>query len=401
MTVALDLYLTMALAVAVYYLGVWLKGKVAFLAKFCIPAPVAGGLVFAIAALLLKISGIMTITLDTSLQTLFMTAFFTSVGFTASIKVIRQGGILVAKFIAIVTLLVLLQDLVGAALSIPFGLNPLLGLCTASIPMTGGHGNAASFGPLLEDMGVTGATTVSVAAATFGLVAGSVMGGPIARRLIARHNISTPRAMGKGGSNAEISAHSSLEEPKTISAKALMPAAAQLFIAMGIGSVVSGWISSLGITLPSFIGALLTAAVMRNISDAAAKPLALPEIEAIGEVSLGLFLSLALISLRLWELFDLALPMMIMLLAQVLLMAAFAWFVSYNVMGRDYTACCITAGLCGFGMGATPNAMANMDAVTLKFGECKSAYIVVAIVGGLFVNFANSAIVTLFINLLG
>lgn len=394
MQIDLGIYLTMALASAVFYFGVWLKNKIELLKKFCIPAPVAGGLLFAVLAFVLNISGATYISLDTSMQNVFMTAFFTTVGFGADIKQIKKGGLLVAKFVGIVTLLVLLQDVVGILLGILLGMHPAMGLCIGSIAMTGGHGNAASFGPMLEDMGITGATVVSVSAATFGLVAGSVMGGPIARRLILKHKVALPQ------SGVSIEGRPQTETTAMLSAQKLTEAAAEIFAVMGIGSVIGKAISSLGVTMPSFIGSLITAVIVRNICDASGNKLALNEIEAEGEVCLNMFLSLALISLKLWELLDLALPMILILIAQTLLMAVFAYFVAFYTMGRDYTACCIAAGLCGFGMGATPNAMANMDAVTLRFGECKTAYIVVAVVGGLFVNIANSIILTTFINFL-
>ncbi|MBQ4538090.1 MAG: sodium/glutamate symporter [Oscillospiraceae bacterium] len=394
MQIDLGIYLTMALASAVFYFGVWLKKRVELLRKFCIPAPVAGGLLFALLAFILNITDAAYITLDTSLQSIFMTAFFTTVGFGADMKQIREGGFLVAKFVGIVTLLVLLQDVVGVLLSIPLGMHPAMGLCIGSIAMTGGHGNAASFGPMLEEMGVTGATVVSVSAATFGLVAGSVMGGPIARRLILKHKVTLPQT------GAAASEQNVTETVPPLSAKKLTEAAAEIFTVMGIGSIIGEGISSLGITMPSFIGSLITAVIVRNVCDSFGIKLALHEIEAEGEACLNMFLSLALISLKLWELLDLALPMILILLAQALLMALYAYFVAYYTMGRDYTACCIAAGLCGFGMGATPNAMANMDAVTMRFGQCKTAYIVVAVVGGLFVNIANSIILTAFINVL-
>ena len=394
MEISLGIYLTMAVASAVFYLGVWLKQRLSLLEKFCIPAPVAGGLLFAVAAFILNITGAANIKLDTSLQSIFMTAFFTTVGFGADLKQIKQGGKLVAKFVVIVTLLVLLQDVIGVALSTALGLDPLLGLCIGSIAMTGGHGNSASFGPMLEEMGVTGATVVSVSAATFGLVAGSIMGGPLARRLIMRHKVELPR-------QSESSDEVEQNQSAALSGKKLTEAAAEIFVVMGIGSIVGKFISGFGVTLPAFVGSLITAAIVRNVCDALGFKLALEEIETEGEVCLDMFLSLALISLKLWELLDLALPMILILLAQTLLMAVFAYFIAFYTMGRDYTACCIAAGLCGFGMGATPNAMANMDAVTLRFGPCKSAYIVVAVVGGLFVNLANTVILTLFINWLG
>lgn len=399
MKIELDLYMTMALAVAVYYFGMLLKRKIALLNIFCIPAPVVGGLAFVIVTTALRLSGVAIINLNTSLQDVFMNAFFTSIGYSASMKVIKKGGMQVVKFVVLVTVLVVLQCLVGVLLAIPFGIDPLLGLCTGSIPMVGGHGNAASFGPLLEGMGVAGAEALAVASATFGLVAGGIIGGPVAKRLIEKKHIEHPHMNGQGIFEGVESRPKEHNKP-VLSEAMLMRATALLFLAMGIGTPLSAFMNGFGITLPSFIGALVAAAILRNIFDAAGFKEPYDEIDAVGEVCLGMFLSLALISLKLWEIFDLALPMVVMLMAQVLLMALFAYFVSYRFMGRDYNACCITAGFCGFGMGATPNAMANLDAVTNRYGPCTNAYIVVAIVGGLFSNLSNSVVVTAFINIL-
>lgn len=394
----LDLFETMALVTTMYYLGAYLRKKISFFSKYCIPAPVIGGLVFAIVILVLRLTGDAVIVLDTTLQNIFMTAFFTSVGFTASLRVLKKGGIKVFIFLGLATMLVIFQDVLGAIMAGAFGLSPLLGLCTGSIPMVGGHGTAGSFGPLLENMGVSGATTVAFASATFGLIVGSFLGGFVAKNLIERNNIKTPKSP---GNDHEIPL-SDFHEDNTLvlCQKRLMNGVSWLFIAMGIGTIISGFIEDLGLTFPSYIGAMLAAAIIRNLCDVRNIHLEDHEIEAIGSISLSFFLAMALMGLKLWELFDLALPMIVMLLAQTILMGGFAYFITYRVMGRDYEAAVFASANCGFGMGATPNAVANMDALTTKFGPAPTPYFAVPIVGCLFIDFVNSAVITIFVNIL-
>ena len=397
MIINLDIFETMALATIVFYIGLYLRKKVKLLSKYCIPAPVIGGLLFAVLVLSLRITNMAMINLDITLQSVFMTAFFTSVGYTASLKVLKKGGIKVGIFLALAMVLVVLQDVLGAALATLFNLDPLLGLCTGSIPMVGGHGTAGSFGPLLEEMGVAGATTVSFASATFGLVMGSFIGGFVAKNLIERKNIDTP----KHSEDHSLPLSDFHEDNQAILChKRLMNGVAWIFLAMGIGSIISKFIQDLGLTFPSYIGAMVAAAVIRNICDFRKVELEDKEIETIGGISLSFFLAMALMGLKLWELFDLALPMVFMLIAQALLMGLFAYFITFRIMGKDYDAAVFASANCGFGMGATPNAVANMDALTAKFGYAPTPYLVVPIVGCLFIDFVNSAVITLFINIL-
>ncbi|MBY0755088.1 sodium/glutamate symporter [Clostridium sardiniense] len=397
MELKFDIFQTMALVTLVFYMGQYLKNKVSVLSKYCIPSPVIGGIIFAIVVLILKVTNIATISLDTTLQNIFMTAFFTSIGFTASIKILKKGGISVAIFLLLSTLLVISQDTLGVSLASLFNLDPLLGLATASIPMIGGHGTAGSFGPLLESMGISGATTVSFASATFGLVMGSLIGGIIAKNLIERKNLKTP----KESHDKSIPVSDFHEDNKALLCNnRLMKGISLIFIAMGLGSIISGLIQALGLTFPSYIGAMLAAAIIRNLCDMRNITLVEKEIETIGGISLSFFLSMALMGLKLWELFDLAIPMIIMLIGQTALMALFAYYITFRVMGKDYEAAVFASGICGFGMGATPNAIANMDALTSKFGFAPNAYFTVPIVGCLFIDFVNSTIITLFINIL-
>ncbi|WP_346929463.1 sodium/glutamate symporter [Clostridium sp.] len=399
MELTLDIFQTMALAAMVFYLGKYLKTKISILSKYCIPAPVVGGLIFAILMLIFRLTGFMTINLDTTLQNVFMTAFFTSVGFTASIRILKKGGIKVVTFLILSALLVILQNIVGVSLATLFNLEPLLGICTGSIPMIGGHGTAGSFGPILEEMGIAGATTVSFASATFGLVMGSIIGGFIARTLIIRHNLKTP-IMGEDNDSSTTLGDFNEDNQDILCHKRLMLGASWIFIAMGIGSVISNFIQGIGLTFPSYIGAMLVAAIIRNICDATNTELVEKEIENIGGISLSFFLSMALMGLKLWELLDLAIPMVVMLFAQTILIGLFTYFITFRVMGRDYEAAVFASANCGFGMGATPNAVANMDALSTKFGFAPTPYFVVPIVGCLFIDFVNSAIITLFINII-
>lgn len=397
MIINLDIFETMALATIVFYIGLYLRKKVKLLSKYCIPAPVIGGLLFAVLVLILRITNMAMINLDITLQSVFMTAFFTSIGYTASLKVLKKGGLKVGIFLALATVLVILQDVLGASLATVFNLDPLLGLCTGSIPMVGGHGTAGSFGPLLEEMGVAGATTVSFASATFGLVMGSFIGGFVAKNLIERKNIDTP----KHSEDHSLPLSDFHEDNQAILChKRLMNGVAWIFLAMGIGSIISKFIQDLGLTFPSYIGAMVAAAVIRNICDFRKVELEDKEIETIGGISLSFFLAMALMGLKLWELFDLALPMVFMLIAQALLMGFFAYFITFRIMGKDYDAAVFASANCGFGMGATPNAVANMDALTVKFGYAPTPYLVVPIVGCLFIDFVNTAVLTLFINIL-
>ena len=397
MDIRLGIFETMALVVLVYYLGKYLNVKVSIFSKYCIPSPVVGGIIFAIVILFLKLTNTTQLTLDTTLQNLFMTAFFASIGFTASFKVLKAGGTKVFIFLGLAILLIISQDILGVALATVFRLNPLLGLCTASIPMVGGHGTAGSFGTLLEDLGVSGATTVSFASATFGLIMGSIIGGFVAKTLINREGLSTLKK-----SDGESIPLTDFHEDNNIHLcqSRIMNASAYIFISTGIGAVISQIIQNLGLTLPSYIGAMIVAAVIRNIVDVMDKTIEEKEIEVVGNICLEYFLTMALMGLRLWELFDLALPLFVMLVGQSLLIGLFSYFITFRVMGKNYDAVVFSSAICGFGMGSTANAVANMDALSSKYGFAATPYFVVPVVGALFIDIVNSATITMFINIL-
>ena len=389
------MYQTLAVAVGVLFLGGFLKQKIKLLEHFCIPSPVIGGMLFALLSLGLYMIGVVDFDFDETLKTVCMVIFFTSVGFQANLRILKSGGISLVIFLVCVITLILGQNFIAIGVAKLMGLDPLIGLCTGSIPMVGGHGTSGAFGPVLEDLGVSGATTLCTAAATFGLVAGSLMGGPLGRRLIVKHDLLKTAVAEDETPLVEE------EEKKHRSVSMYAPAAYQIAIAMGLGTVVSWLLSKTGMTFPIYIGAMIIAAVMRNISEFTGKfDIHIGEINDIGGICLSMFLGIAMITLKLWQLAELALPLVVLLLVQVVFMGLFTYFVVYNVMGRNYDAAVLASGTCGFGMGATPNAMANMQVLTEKFAPSVKAYILVPIIGSMFADFLNSLCVTFFINLL-
>lgn len=389
------MYQTVAVAVVVLMIGNFLKKKISFLQRFCIPSPVIGGLLFAIVTLILYATGIAVIDFDDTLKEVCMVLFFTSVGFQANLKVLKSGGKALIVFLVLVVALMIGQNFASIGLANVLGLDSLTGMTTGSIPMIGGHGTAGAFGPVLEDFGVSGATTVCTAAATFGLIAGSLMGGPIGNRLIKKHNLLDTIKTEDDSFLVEE------EEKHERHFSMYAPAVFQLIIAVGIGTIVSELLSLTGMTFPIYIGAMIVAAIMRNIGEYTGKiTIHMGEINDLGGICLSLFLGIAMITLKLWQLADLALPLVILLAGQAVLMFLFAYFVVYNIMGRDYDAAVIAAGTCGFGMGATPNAMANMQAICDKYAPSVKAYLIIPIVGSLFADFLNSLTITFFINLL-
>lgn len=389
------MYQTIAVAVVVLILGAFLKRKISFLEKFCIPAPVIGGLIFAIFILICYSTGILEIDFDDTLKEVCMVFFFTSVGFQANLKVLKSGGKPLLIFLVLVIVLIITQNFTAIGLANLLGLDSLTGMTTGSIPMVGGHGTAGAFGPVLEDFGISGATTVCTAAATFGLVAGSLMGGPIGNRLIKKHNLLETIK------NDDDTLLVEEEEKHERHFSMYAPAVFQLIIAVGIGTIFSKLLSLTGMTFPIYIGAMIAAAIMRNIGEYTGKiTIHMGEINDLGGICLSLFLGIAMITLKLWQLADLALPLVILLAGQVALMFLFSYIVVFNVMGRNYDAAVLVAGTCGFGMGATPNAMANMQAICEKYGPSVKAYLIIPIVGSLFADFLNSLTITFFINLL-
>lgn len=376
---------------------VFLRKKIRFLERFCIPAPVVGGLLFAIFTCVCYVTHILEFSFDDTLKEVCMVFFFTSVGFQANLKVLKKGGKSMVIFLGLVIVLIFIQNCVAVSLSKLLGLDSLIGMCTGSIPMVGGHGTAGAFGPVLEDFNVQGATTICTAAATFGLIFGSLVGGPLGKRLIEKKDLLS----------TAIPEDDSLlvEDEKKHERHSRMYASAvfQLILAIGLGTIFSWALTKTGLTFPIYIGAMIAAALMRNIAEYAGHGklvIHMGEINDLGGICLSLFLGMAMITLKLWQLASLALPLVILLGAQVIVIVLFTYFVVFNVMGRDYDSAVLVAGTCGFGMGATPNAMANMQAVCDKYVPSVKAYLLIPLIGSLFADFLNSLVITFFINIL-
>jgi len=403
----LDMVQTLALAAVILFVGYGVRRRVGVLGRYNIPAPVIGGFLFAAVALALRLQGLVAFEFDTTLQTPLMVAFFTTIGLGASLALLKVGGPQVLLFWVLASVLAVIQDGVGVLLAKGLGVHPFLGLIAGSITMTGGHGTGAAFGKLMEDQyAFGGAVTLAMAAATFGLVSGGLIGGPVATALITRNRLKTPglEAGAKGapadieamGLESEIDTEPAGEAP---TAYTLLKTITVILVAMWAGSVLSRWLGQY-VTLPAYIWAMIIAALIRN-GDELAHRIKLDQrvVDDLGTIALSLFLAMALMSLKLWELLDLAVPMLVILTVQVTMMAAFAYFVTYRLMGRDYDAAVMAGGHCGFGLGATPNAVANMEAIVERFGHAPRAFLVVPMVGAFFIDFTNALIITAYVNL--
>lgn len=402
----LDMIQTLAFAAVVLFVGYGIRRRVPVLDRYNIPAPVVGGFLFAAISLALRLTGVMAFEFDTTLQAPLMIAFFTTIGLGASLALLKVGGPQVLLFFLLASILAVMQDAVGVGLAKLLGVHPFLGLIAGSITMTGGHGTGAAFGKLMEDQyGFQAGVTLAMAAATFGLVSGGLIGGPIATALIRRKH----PAHAPGGITREQAAAAATIDPldeeidvepagDAPTSYTLLKVITIVLIAMWCGGLLSTWLKQYA-TLPAYIGAMIVAAFIRNTADVT-RIVRIPQrtVDDIGTIALSLFLAMALMSLKLWELLDLAIPMLIILVVQVTMMGTFAYFITYRVMGRDYDAAVMAGGHCGFGLGATPNAVANMEAIVERFGPAPRAFLVVPMVGAFFIDFTNALIITTFIN---
>lgn len=385
---------TMALAVIVFYLGKFLNNKFKFLKNNCIPDAVTGGTLFSFFILLGHETGSFSFIFEDSIKDIFMIAFFTTVGFSASIKLLKKAGLPVLMFLIAAILLAILQNIVGVGMAKILGVSPMIGLATGSLATTGGPGTAGAFGPIMESFGTPGATMVAMATATYALIAGSIIAGPICKRLIEKKNLIQKRVTLEEFQSFD-------DKSVTLELKNVVPTGFQIIIAMGIGSLISNFLNSLGLVLPPYIGTMFAASIMRNLADETKLfSIDLEVVSVIGNFTLTMFLSMILMNFKLWELKELALPLIIMLIGQTILMGVFAYFITFTLTGKDYDAAIMTGGHCGCGFGTTPKALANMEALTEKYLPSPKAFFVIPIVGALFIDFFNAAIITFFINLL-
>lgn len=395
--IKLDIAQTLAIAAVLLLVGEFVKKRINILERFFIPGPVIGGLIFSIVALI----GYQTQTFEfefyANIRNLLMMVFFTTIGFSASLELLKKGGVGVALFLACAAILVVIQNGAGVMLAQALGLHPLIGIAAGSVSLTGGHGTSAAFGPILEQAGAAAALPAAIAASTWGLVTGCLIGGPVGTLLMKRRNLQHVPPAKQAGSY-DTAALTTARETTVTNEKTVMYAVLLIVIAMGVGTLFGPFVKRFGITLPAYIGPMLVAAVMRNVIDWRNLTLPTRQIEVAGNISLSFFLCMALMSMKLWELAAIAGPLLVILVVQTVIMGFYAYFVTFNMMGRDYDAAVLAAGHCGFGLGATPNAMANMDAFTAKNGPSVKAFFVLPLVGALFIDFVNATIITTFIS---
>ncbi len=394
-----DMIETVTFAVFLLMVGLFLCKRISFLYKYNIPAPVVGGLIFAFANWFLRSNADVGFRFDTTLQSPFMIAFFTTIGMAASLRLLKEGGKQVFIFLVGASVLLVLQNVVAWGLSLATGLDPLLGLLAGSITMSGGHGTGATFAKYFTDeFHIAGTMELAMAAATFGLVAGSLLGGPVARRLILRKNLVAAKQESHDES-LSFEGNVPPEDEEPIEQNDVLRTIFQLTLAMSIGSVVYAAMVKIGVRFPTYLFALFAGIVIRNIGDATKLYRVNTRlVDYIGGVSLSIFLAMALMNLQLWQLVDLAVPMLAILSGQVALMATFAYFITYNLNGRDYDAAVLSAGHCGFGLGATPNAIANMQALVAKYGPAPRAFFLVSIVGAFFIDIVNAMVIQTFVS---
>ena len=420
-SIELDMIQSAGVGALALLVGMGLTRKVAFLQKFCVPSPVSGGIIFSLITLVLYGFCDVEVSFDGTLKDVFMLAFFTSVGFQSDLKVLKRGGKLLVIMLILLLFIIAMQNIMPMGITRLMGVDPLIGMAAGSISMTGGHGTAGGFASILEGMGLEGAGTVGMAAATFGLIAGSMLGGPLAERIIRTkltHEQMQPQdeeidpAMA-GIESDEASPAGRTKRVSTNEQEFQQYARATycILLVMGGGTLLSWLFEKTGVTFPTYFGALILAAVVRNTLgfinykedgkwEKAEKLLDMERIISVGNICLSMFLGMAMISLKLWELQSLALPLIVILVSQVLLMALFAFFVAFPLLGRNYDAAVLCAGMCGFGLGATPNAMANMSAVCYKYRYTVKPFLIIPIIGAMFADLINTGMITLFLNLL-
>jgi ESS family glutamate:Na+ symporter len=404
----LDFTQTLAFAGLVLFAGYGIKRLIPPLTRYNLPAPVIGGLLVAGAITAMRTPTWSPITFDTKLQPPLMIAFFTTIGFAASFSVLRVGGPQVVKFFSIAAVIALVQNLVGVGVAQLLGQPPLMGVLAGSVTLTGGPATGLAFAPEFAAAGLAGAATLAVAAGMVGIVAGGLLGGPVGTALVERSKVATPGRT-SGAATDRVAAHvveAASAEPaaaapsgEDVEAYGLLKALVVILFAMWTGGLISTWLQTY-VTFPPYIGSMLVAAIIRNVDDLTGLVgLSQRLVDDLGSVALSLFLALALMSLKLWEIAGLAIPLAVILAVQLVVVAVVAVFVVFRAMGRDYEAAVMSGGFVGFMLGTTANAMANMEAMVQRFGPAPRAFLVVPMVGAFFIDFANALLITVFLNI--
>ena len=399
MTWSLDFIQTTAVGAMALFLGVALLRRVPVLRRYNIPAAVVGGLVIAILVTLSREFSLATVKFDTTLQAPLMTAFFTSIGLSASVGLLKAGTRQALVFLALATFLAVIQSLIGMATAVAFGQSPLLGVLMGPAALTGGPATALAFAPQFAAAGVASAESVAIAAAMAGIVMGGLVGGPIVTRLLEHHQLQAASSAPVLQAAAKLPEQASPDEEGDM--LTALKGIGVLLVAMGIGAWLSGVMKGADLTLPGYVGAMIMGALIRNLDDQT-QWLRIPHAltERMGVVCLSLFLAVALMNLKLWELTSIAAPLLVNLVIQVVAVAVFCWYVVFRVMGRDYDAAVMSGGFTGFMLGTTANAMAVMHSVVQRYGPSPRAFLVAPIVGAFFIDFTNALLITGWLNLL-
>jgi ESS family glutamate:Na+ symporter len=404
-TIKLSVIQVLAISAFGVSMGVWLKRKFPVLDRLNIPASIVGGLVYALVTLILR-DRFVNFEMDLSLQSILMVAFFTTIGMSASLRLVKEGGLQVIYFFGLAFVGAFLQNAIGIGMAKVFGLDPLLGIISGAVALTGGPATALAFGQTFETrFGVAGATTLGVASAMFGITAGGILGGYIGGSLIGRHRLKSEFKSGPGAEKIVYAAGEPAPEPSPMDDESeserspLLTNVIAVAVAMGIGSLISAWFEKMELVLPAYIGAMIAAAFIRNLDDKFRfARINQREVDTIGNISLYLFIVMALLTLRLWELAHLALPTIAMLVAQVALIYVLCMTLAFRLMGRDYESAVMAGGFCGFMLGTTANAMACMDVLVQKYGPAPRAFVVVPLVGAFLIDFANALLITTMAN---
>lgn len=400
MTISFGLVETGAIALGVLFLGYLLNWLIPPLRNNNIPEPVVGGIAFALGnSILYSLAGV-SIAFDMTLKTPLMLVFFTTVGLGASIKLLVRGGPKVFLFLLLATVYLMVQNTTGVALAYATDLHPLLGLLAGSITLSGGHGTGATYADIFSNVNnIQGTLELAMACATFGLVLGGIIGGPVARRLIQKHKLKPDEDAVRDKDSRDTITYDP-EDKDQVTPRSMMETMLIITVCMSVGMVLYNWFMSAGITIPSFICALFLGMAITNICDISkVYQLNKETVDLWGTIALSVFLAMALMSLRLWELLNLAGPILLILIVQTCLLALFAYFITFRVMGRDYDAAIMAGGHCGFGLGATPTAVANMESLVSRFGPSPQAFLVVPMVGAFFIDITNALILQIFFHL--
>lgn len=388
----------LSLSIVVLFVGMYLNQKIRLLKENYIPPAVTGGLLFATGVTLVYSFADIQLEFDMRLRDILLLVFFSTVGLSARFRALAAGGKALLVLVVIAAVFLILQNTVGVAIAISRDVNPGWGLIAGSISFAGGHGTAIAWGQVAEDAGMKGASSIGVAFATFGLVAGGLVGGPIARRLIDRRQISMPTPQAE-----ESLADSVSEMVKNSDADWLFNVLVSILVlslCVSLGDIVNRNLSGLGLRLPGFLTSMLVGIVIVNMTDLFQKSLNMEFVEKFSALSLNIFLAMSMMAIQLWTLAAAAQAIFIVLVLQVLLMTLFAIYVVFRVMGRDYDAVVIASGFAGMGLGATPVAIANMNAITSQYGPSTKAFLIVPLVGAFFIDILNAGTIKVFIQIM-